>query len=266
METLRGCYRLAALALIALFCSTTPLDAQQPSREQPRFGGVLKVAMIGEAPSLDLHWVNAAIIRQIMWHVFETLYTVDKDWSPIPHLAAGHTVSDGGRQYTITLRKGVRFHNGKEMTAADVVASLNRWGRMATGKPLWKSVEAVDPKGPYEVVIHLKEPSGVLLNGLAFASAAIYPKEVIDATGDGQLKQFIGTGPFRFVEHKPDRHVRLARFKEYAARSEPANGAGGKRIAYLDELLFIPVPDGAVRLPGVESGSYHYSEQIKPDQ
>ena len=62
---------------------------------------------------------------------------------------------------------------------------------------------------------------------------------------DGQLKQFIGTGPFRFVEHKPDRHVRLARFKDYSARSEPPNGAGGKRAAYLDELLFIPVPDGA---------------------
>ena len=267
MERL-GCYPLAALALIAFFCSTTPLGAQPPSGEQPRFGGVLKIAMIGEPPTLDLHWAaNANITRQIMWHVFETLYTVDKDWSPIPHLAEGHTVSDGGRQYTITLRKGVRFHTGKEMTAADVVASLNRWGRMATvGKALWKSVEAVEAKGRYEVVIHLKEPSGVLLNGFAFASAAIYPKEVIDATGDGQLKQFIGTGPFRFVEHKPDRHIRLARFKEYAARSEPPNGAGGKRIAYLDELLFIPVPDIAVRLAGVESGSYHYSQNIKPDQ
>ena len=78
-------------------------------------------------------------------YVFETLYTVDQDWSPIPHLAVGHTVSNGGRRYTINLRKGVRFHNGKEMNAADVVASLNRWGRMNTvGKALWKSVEAVD--------------------------------------------------------------------------------------------------------------------------
>src|SRR5712691_11120953 len=269
MEDLRGCYRLAALALIALFCSTTPLDAQPASREQPRFGGVLKVAMIGEPPSLDPHRTMAIITQQIMRHVFETLYTIDKDWSPIPHLAEGHTVTDGGRQYTITLRKSVKFHNGKEMTAADVVASLNRWGRISgPGKALWKSVEAVAAKGPYEVVIHLKEPSGVLLSALALAAggAAIYPKEVVDATGDGQLKQFIGTGPFRFVEHKPDRHVRLARFKEYAARSEPPNGLGGKRIAYLDELFFIPVPDIAVRLAGVESGSYHYSQAIKQDQ
>jgi peptide/nickel transport system substrate-binding protein len=245
MELLRGCYRLAALALIALVCSTTPLAAHPPTREQPRFGGVLKVAMIGEPPSLDLHWSPTTVTSIPMWHVFEMLYTFDKDWSPIPHLAEGHTVSNGGRQYTITLRKGIRFHNGKEMTSADVVASLNRWGRMATvGKALWKSVEAVAAKGPYEVVVHLKEPSGVLLSSLAVArnGAAIYPKEVIDATGDGQLKQFIGTGPFRFVEHKPDRHIRLARFKEYAARNEPPNGAGGKRVAYLDELRFIPSP------------------------
>jgi peptide/nickel transport system substrate-binding protein len=269
MEYLRAGCRLAALSLIALLCSTTRLDAQPPSREQPRFGGVLKVAMSAEPPSLDLHWTNANIPSQIMWHVFETLYTFDKDWSPIPHLAEGHTVTDGGRQYTIMLRRGVRFHNGKEMTSIDVVASLNRWGRMAiVGKALWKSVEGVDVKGSYEVVIHLKEPSGVLLNGLAVArnGAFISPKEVIDAAGDRELKQFIGTGPFRFVEHKPDRHVRLARFKEYAPRSQPPNGAGGKRVAYLDELLFIPVPDGAVRLAGVESGSYHYSTSIKQDQ
>ena len=267
MEPLRGGYRLATLSLIALFCAASPLDAQPPSREQPRFGGVLKVAMASEPPSLDLHWSTAYITGQIMGHVSEMLYAVDKDWSPVPHLAAGHTVTDGGRRYTITLRKDVRFHNGKAMTADDVVASLNRWGRMASvGKTLWKSVEGMDAKGAHEIVIHLKRPSGVLLPALANINAAIYPKEIIDATGDGPLKQFIGTGPFRFVEHKPDRHVRLARFKDYAARSEPANGTAGRRVAYLDELLFIPVPDTAVRLAGAESGTYHYSTGIKQDQ
>src|SRR5262249_32473522 len=101
---------------------------------------------------------------------------------------------------------------------------------------------------------------------IAEAGAAIYPKEVIDATGEGTLKQFVGTGPFRFVEHKSDRHIRLARFKEYAARSEPPNGAGGKRIAYVDEVFFIPVPDIAVRMAGVESGSYPFNQQVRPDQ
>ena len=87
MDRRRDCYRLAALSLIALLWSTTPLDAQPPSREQPRFGGVLKVAMIGEPPSLDPHWTTTVWTDLIMQHVFETLYTIDKDRSLIPHLA-----------------------------------------------------------------------------------------------------------------------------------------------------------------------------------
>jgi peptide/nickel transport system substrate-binding protein len=178
-------------------------------------------------------------------------------------------VTDGWRRYTIALRKGVRFHNGKEMTSADVVPSLNRWGKISTpGKALWKNVEAVEAKDPYTVVIHLKEPSGSLLFGLGRpnSGAAIYPKDVVAAAGDGQIKDNIGTGPYRFVEHKPDRHIKLARFKDYVARTDAPEGYGGKRTAYTDEILFIPVPDVAVRLAGVETGEYHFAQQIKPDQ
>jgi peptide/nickel transport system substrate-binding protein len=263
---LRRACPTAALSLLALFWTGGALDAQ-PAREQPRFGGVLKVATIGEPPSLDPHWSPSVVTSTPMWHVFETLFTFDVDFNPIPLLAEGHALADGGRRHTITLRKGVRFHNGKELTAADVVASLNRWG-VALGRTLWKSVDAVDAKGSHEVVIHLKEPSTDLVSRLAVGpgGAAIYPKEVVDAAGNEPLKQFIGTGPFRLVEHRPGLHVRLARFKEYAARNEPPNGAGGKRVAYLDELLFVPIPDIADRLPGVESGRYHYGVNIKQDQ
>ncbi len=87
--------------------------------------------MIGEPPSLDLHTTTAVITQQITWHIYETLYTYDKGYQPIPMLAEGHTVSDRGRTYTFKLRRGVKFHNGKEMTAADVVASLKHWGKLA---------------------------------------------------------------------------------------------------------------------------------------
>jgi peptide/nickel transport system substrate-binding protein len=258
---------LLAVALSLLAVTAAPALAQ--AQETPRMGGVLKAAMIGEPPSLDLHWTTAVITQQISWHVFETLYTYDRNYTPIPMLAEGHTVTDGGRRYTITLRKGVRFHNGKEMTSTDVVPSLNRWGKISTpGKALWKNVEAVEAKDPYTVVIHLKEPSGSLLFGLGRpnAGAAIYPRDVVAAAGDGQIKDNIGTGPYRFVEHKPDRHIKLARFKDYTARTDAPEGYGGKRIAYADEILFIPVPDVAVRLAGVETGEYHFAQQIKPDQ
>src|SRR5204863_4581970 len=130
------------------------------------------------------------------WHIYEALYTYDRNFTPIPMLAEGHTITDGGRRYTITLRKGIRFHNGKEMTAADVVASLGRWGKISTlGKPLWKNVESIEAKDAATVVLHLKDPSGSLLFGLGRANngGAIYPKEVVDAAGDGPIKEFIGT-------------------------------------------------------------------------
>jgi peptide/nickel transport system substrate-binding protein len=253
---------LALLAAVALLVATSPLGAQ----ETPRAGGVLKVATIGEPPTLDIPNSTAVLTYEIMWHVNESLFTYDKAWTPVPLLAESHAVSDKGLRHTIALRKGVKFHNGKEMTAADVVASVQRWGQInSTGKLLWKTVESIEAKDPATVVIHLKQPSASLLYGLSEPAAAIYPKEVVDAAGDGTLKEFIGTGPYRFVEHRADRHIKLARFKDYAARSEPPSGFGGKRTAYFDEILFIPVPDTAVRLAGVESGEYHHAMFVKQD-
>jgi peptide/nickel transport system substrate-binding protein len=265
MSRLTGPGGVAARALVLLLAAGPPLAAQA----QPKAGGVFKAAMIGEPPTLDLHTTTAVIVQQITWHMYEGLYTYDASYGAIPLLAESHAVSDRGRTYTFTLRRGVKFHNGKELTSADVVPSLKRWGRLATpGKQLWKNVEAVEAKGPYAVVIYLKEPSGSLLMGLARPNngAVVYPKEVVDALGDNAVKEYIGTGPYRFVEHRPDRHLRLARFKDYVARTDPPDGFGGKRTAYLDEILFIPVPDVAVRLAGVETGEYHYAQQIQQDQ
>jgi len=262
--------RWSAGALAFLICGASPwLGPAAAQMEQPKRGGTLRAAMIGEPPSLDLHWTTATITQQVTWHFYETLFTLDAKFQPIPHLAEGYEAMDGAKRYLIRLRKGVKFHNGKEMTAADVVASLERWGRVATpGKATFQTVEAVEAKGPSAIEVRLKEPSAVLIMALAIpgSAAVIYPKEVIEATGDGQLKQFIGTGPFKFVEHKPDRHIKVVRFDEYAARPEAPNGYGGRRTAYVDEILFIPVPDVAVRLAGAETGEYHFAQQIKQDQ
>src|SRR6266508_2095756 len=254
---------LGLVAVLALLIAAMDVHAQ----DRPRMGGVLKVAAIGEPPTLDLQATTTVLTYEIMWHVYEQLFTHDRGWMPVPHLAEAHAVSDRGLRHTITLRKGVKFHNGKEMTAADVVASLKRWGSVASvGKVLWPNVESIEAKDPYTVVLHLKQPSGSLIYGLAEPSAVILTREVAEAAaGPNQVKEFIGTGPYRFVEHRADRHIKLARFKDYAARSEPSNGFSGKRTAWLDEIHFLPVSDTAVRLAGVQSGEYHHAMFIKQD-
>ena len=257
--------RVNVLVLVTATLAALGVSAAT-AQETPRMGGILKVASIGEPPTLDMPMSTATLTYEIMWHVNEPLFTHDRNWVAVPLLAESHAVSDRGLRHTITLRRGVKFHNGKEMTSADVVPSLKRWGRLASvGKVLWKDVESIEAKDPYTVVIFLKQPSGSLLYGLAEPHASIYPKESIDAAGEGTLKEFIGTGPYRFVEHRPDRHIKLARFKEYAARAEPPSGFAGKRTAWLDEIHFLPVPDTAVRLAGVETGEYHHAMFVKQD-
>lgn len=256
---------LCALTLIAcaLWLVAAPADAQ------PKKGGVLRVALIGEPPTLDPHSTTAVITREIGINMLETLFTLDAKYQPVPLVAEGAEPLDGAKRYVIRLRRGVRFHNGKELTAADVVASLQRWGKLSSpGKALFKTVEAIEARDPATVEIRLKEPSAGLTTILAQvgSAAVIYPKEVLDAAGDGPLKEFVGTGPFRFVEHRPDRHVKLVRFDGYVSRPEPANGLGGQRAAHVDELYFMSVPDYAIRTAGIQTGEYQYAQQIKPDQ
>jgi peptide/nickel transport system substrate-binding protein len=245
-----------------------PVAAQGTPASAPKRGGVLRVAMIGEPPSLDPHTTTATITREIGAQIFETLYALDGRFETVPHLAEGHEAQDGGKRYVIRLRKGVRFHNGKELGAADVVASLRRWGAVSsTGKAIFKTVEAVEARGPSTVEIRLREPSVIFptVLGAIGPFAAIVPKEVIDASGDGPLKEFVGTGPFRLAEHRPDRHIKLVRFDGCAARSEPPSGLAGQRTAYLDELHFLPVPEEATRYAGLTSAEYGFAQQLRPD-
>src|SRR5258705_6198359 len=132
-------------ALLFVMLLSGPAGAQ----DTPRTGGVLKAAMTGQPPTLDLHWTTAVITQEIAFHIYEGLCTYDAKFAPIPMLAESSTMTPDGRRYTIALRKGVRFHNGKEMTAADVVASLNRWGKVATtGKAVWRAVEGAAAQEP----------------------------------------------------------------------------------------------------------------------
>ena len=174
-------------------------------------GGVLKVATIGEPPTLDIPMSTATISYEIMWHVNETLFTYDAGFNPVPLLADTHTVTDGGRRHTITLRKGVKFHNGKEMTSADVVPSLKRWGQVASlGKSLWANVESIDAKDAYTVVLSPEAALGLaaVRPGRAARRRSI-PRKSSRPPATGRSRSTPAPGPYRFVEHKPDRHLKL---------------------------------------------------------
>ena len=230
----------------------------------------LRYATVGEPPSLDQHVVTSDLATTIAHHMFEGLYTFDADYEPRPLLASGEEVGSDGKTITIHLRKGVKFHDGQEMTSADVVASLERWGEHGSrGKLLFSNMSGVAASGEHAVVLTFTSTFGPWKNPLAFINGgpAIYPARVASTAGKSpiDIADYIGTGPYHFSEWKPNRHVELLRFDGYQSPDGAASGYAGERIARFDRLRFIPVPDPGTRIAGLRAGDYDYAESVPSD-
>ena len=259
---------LALVLAVFAGCSSKPTDTTDTDPTAPQRGGTLRFATIGEPPTLDMMATTLTVSVDVTSNIYEGLFTLDSHFLPQPMLAQTVKTEDQGLRWVITLRKGVLFHNGQEMTSDDVVASLNRWGkRTSGGHTLFQNLAKLDAPDRYSIVIRLKRPMSIVANLLAVRPgfAAIYPKSVIDAAGDGETRQYIGTGPYRFVSWRPNQFIELARFDNYQSRPEPADGMAGRRVAYMDKVHFIAVPEIQQRLQGVQTGLYDFASSISPD-
>lgn len=247
----------------------TRLSFAQDEPEELKEGGELKIAIVGEPPAVvDSVFSTATVTNNLSNQLFEGLFTFDEMFNPKPMLVEDYDLSEDGLTYTFKLRSGVKFHDGSEMTADDAVASLKRWGAInGRGKAIFKRMDSIEAPEDLTVRMVFNQPTGVLLSFLARAEAFVIPAEMAEAAGEDQLSedQFIGTGPFRFVEHMVDQHIRMARFDDYSSRDEEPDGMFGRRHAYVDTIDFIPVPDESVRANGVISGEYHFGDPLPPD-
>lgn len=253
----------------------TPADEEDDEEEAPedegRRGGRLRVATTGQPSGLDNQYRGQRTITLIGWHMYEALFTFDGNYETVPMLADSYEVSDDGLTTTITLRQGVPFHNGEEMLASDVVASFNRWAPISSlGLAISQFLESVTAVDDYTVEFVLSSPLVALPSMLARQAQglSIHPASVMEAAGENPLEpdQYIGTGPYQLVDFQPDRFTLLARFEDYASRDEEPSGYAGRKAAYLDEIEFVPSPDEAARVAGLQAGDFHYLEEIIPDQ
>ncbi len=274
---------MAAIPSFANAAQAEPAVAprlQETGEGEGTYGGTLVVALNSDLASLDLMFGSPTINRDVMGHVYEFLFTMGEGNVYIPDLAEGMEISEDGTTFTITLRQGVPFHNGKEMTSADVIASMGRWERMTQrGASILASLDTATAVDDYTIELVFTEPNGGFLYGIGHYGGlfGVFPSEIVEAhydeaneeAPDAQITDVadaIGTGPYQVVEWVTDRSVDMVRFEDYAAREEAPNGRGGKRFAYADEIQFVPVPDPTTRLNGLIAGEYHVAYALEPAQ
>ncbi|MFA1821430.1 ABC transporter substrate-binding protein [Virgibacillus oceani] len=251
------------IMIISIFIISGCTSNSEPTEGEAEAGedsvsGELRVAHNAQPPTLDPHMTTAGVTSDMSRIAFETLVTVDMDYQPIPMLAESVEESDENDAFTFHLREGVTFHNGKEMTAEDVVASMNRWlENSAVANEAFGDAE-FEEIDEYKVVLELEGSSSIALDVLASKEqfAAIMPKEVIDEADPEGVNELIGTGPYEFAEWAQDQYVHFTKFDDYQPLDEPADGLGGKKEALVKDIYFDIVTDASTRVAGIQTGEY----------
>ena len=232
-----NCLRIAAAFLI-VFLAGGWLEGA----ESPRYGGRLVFGVVRDISGLNPFVRTRSTNKYVRQIAYETLLDYDEKGQLAPALAESWSVSPDSRLYTIRLRRGVKFHNGEELTAEDVKWSAEYAKdpkNAATGVNFLAKVQTVSAKDKFTVEFLLKEPQAIFLNLLASmeASFPVLPKGSVPAAQSNLSSPPPGTGPFEFKEYKTAREMVFVRHKNYWQKGVP----------YLDELVLKPVEDEQVR-------------------
>jgi peptide/nickel transport system substrate-binding protein len=214
--------------------------------------------------SVDPVWTTADITRNFSLAVYDTLYGFDADFNVQPQMAAGDTVSPDGKEWTITLRDGLRFHDGTPVLARDCAATIQRFGkRDPMGTALMARTDEITVPDDKTIKFRLKTPFPLLTYTLAQIYCAIMPERLAKTDAFTQVTEAVGSGPFKYVaaERVPGQRVVFAKNADYVPRSsgKPSFNAGPK-IAYIDRVVWNFVQDPATAAAALQAGEIDWWE------
>lgn len=256
---------IAVLALLSACSSSnsqptappqTPGTPQPAPSAAPKDGGHLRIALAKNLVTLDPTFAMDNYSSQVIDQIFDTLVTYAPDGSIAPRLATSWKGSPDATSWEFTIRKGVKFHNGRELTADDVVWTMNRMLDPQTKVPRQHlfMVAKVEKSGADQVTFTLNEPFAPFLSVMASRALSILPKEEVEARGDEFARNPVGTGPFTFLSWHQNDGVVLERNPDYFF---------GK--PHLEKVTFKPVPETTVAQQQLETGDIDLLADVLPD-
>jgi peptide/nickel transport system substrate-binding protein len=254
---------LAALTLTAAGVLGAPAAMAQ--------GKTLRMVPYADLKVLDPFFTTAYITRNFGFMVYDTLFAPDAKGVPQPQMVASYKKSDDSRLWTFTLRDGLKFSDGTPVTAADCVASVQRWqkrdniGRAMTAAGGEWAV--VDDK---TFTLTLKEPFGLVLDGLAKVAsypAFILPQRLAKMPDTAPLNEVMGSGPYTFKrdEWVPGNKLVFLRNPQYVGRSEEPSGLAGNKTSHVDRVEWMILPDSNSAVAALKNNEVDMIEEVPPD-
>ncbi len=222
-----------------------------PAEEQPRRGGILQVALAGDPPSLDMHQEQTFMVAIPLGPVYNNLIMFDPHNYPqiVGDLAKSWTVSDDYLTYTFTLHDGVKFHDGSELTSADVKASWDRIvsppeGVISPRRTNYQMIKSIEAPDRHTVVFRLHYPSPSFLSSVAHPANFIFAKKYLDQDPQYYKAHTVGTGPFKLKNYVRGSLIELERNPDYWKEGLP----------YLDGIKYFIIKDTSARAKAIRSG------------
>lgn len=254
--------------LVAVVAQSLPMSVF--AQAEPR---VFRWVPQSDLSLLDPVFTTASVTQNHAQLVYDTLYGLDAQYQPHPQMAEGHTVSDDQLTWTITLRDGLKFHDGSAVGAKDVIASIKRWGsRDLMGGSLIGVTQSMDAVDARTVRITLTEPFPLLPQALgrqATSMAVIMPERLASQPSNTAIKEVVGSGPFRFLADKwlSGSRVVYERFADYVPRNkdEKASFTAGPKIAHVPGVQWNVISDSATAIAALQAGEVDGVERVNND-
>lgn len=263
--------RAVGAFIAGLACATPNWAFAQTAtpNKAPATLSVLRVVPHANLTYLDPIWTSVYITRNHGYLIYDTLFALDANNTPRPQMVDTHTLSDDKLTWTFKLRDGLKWHDGKPVTAEDCVASLKRWGkRDGLGQQLMADTESLTAPDEKTIVLKLKKPYATVIESLAKLSSYVpfmMPKRVAELEPTQEIQDYTGSGPFIFQKGDFVAGQKAVYIKNdaYVPRSEPpSEAAGGKvvKIGRVEWLNYTP----AKAIDALLAGKVDYLESPDP--
>lgn len=254
------------------FLAASGAALAMPSIARAAGSSVLKFIPQSDVTVLDPAWTTAYVTRNHGLMVFDTLYGIDASFTARPQMVSGHTVENDGKLWKLTLRPGLKFHDGTPVLAKDCVASIARWGKRDTfGQTLVAYTDEMSAPDDRTIQFRLKKPFALLPDALGKVGSsicAIMPERLAKTDAFTQVTEMVGSGPFRF---KADERVVGARvvyekFADYVPREDgPVQWTSGPKRVFLDRVEWQVIPDQATGAAAMRAKEIDWWENPSAD-